>query len=358
MRSLAPRIEIMGKAPRVEWVDTARGMAIVLVVLHHAVQRGLEAGVVVGEWQAVTELLRTMRMPLFFLCAGLFAATWVRGSWRHLLRSKVLLFAWVYVLWVVLRFAWFAIVVDQSFAGWTELLKRPVLPFDGWFVYTLAILFVIARAAVRVPAKVQVGVAAALSAFWFAGFADFGNRAWDGVPQFLFFFFVGCHFRSRVFEVVDTLTWRPVVGVVALWIGLYWLLDAAELQEAPGINFALRLLGVVVGVALATRLTGAAWLRRLGRATLPIYMTHVLWIAALIRVAEIVLGTSAPVWLQATVPLLLVVLAVVIARAFDRTMARLGAKWLFATPAWVARLFDALARQRVKPSADPAALRS
>lgn len=86
---------------RVQWVDAARGIAIILVVLHHSIQGALDADIASDNWSVVTEFVRTMRMPLFFACAGIFAGKWIRTkTWGEMLRSKVLLLMWVYLLWL------------------------------------------------------------------------------------------------------------------------------------------------------------------------------------------------------------------------------------------------------------------
>ncbi|MGX9348907.1 acyltransferase family protein, partial [Microbacterium sp. KNMS] len=55
---------------RVKWVDTARGIAIIAVVVFHAtlVLAPLGAG---SAWARYINLLDTFRMPLFFFASGL-----------------------------------------------------------------------------------------------------------------------------------------------------------------------------------------------------------------------------------------------------------------------------------------------
>ncbi len=74
--------------------DAAKGVCIVLVVLHHLVTKHLELvlpgdGPAVVAWGAVTAGLRPLRMPLFFVISGMFAASAVRRSWGASLRRRV-----------------------------------------------------------------------------------------------------------------------------------------------------------------------------------------------------------------------------------------------------------------------------
>jgi uncharacterized membrane protein YcfT len=72
---------------RIGWVDAAKGLAILLVALYHAQQFLRFAGVGSPLWRAFDGLLQTLRMPLFFTTAGLFATRYLQGTWRVLLSS-------------------------------------------------------------------------------------------------------------------------------------------------------------------------------------------------------------------------------------------------------------------------------
>ena len=58
---------------RETWIDVAKGMAIILVVLFHASTFMDEIGLA-GSWGRLAVSMDTFRMPLFFFTAGIFAA--------------------------------------------------------------------------------------------------------------------------------------------------------------------------------------------------------------------------------------------------------------------------------------------
>ena len=66
--------------PRLVWPDLAKGVCILLVVLHHATTKHyvevLPAGLApVGElWAGLSPALKPTRMPLFFVISGWFAS--------------------------------------------------------------------------------------------------------------------------------------------------------------------------------------------------------------------------------------------------------------------------------------------
>lgn len=69
-------VSILGK-PRLGWVDAAKAISIVLVVLTHAQVELAFIGVSAVWSDAAVDVFATMRMPLFFAASGLFATKWM-----------------------------------------------------------------------------------------------------------------------------------------------------------------------------------------------------------------------------------------------------------------------------------------
>ena len=90
---------------RVDWVDVAKGICIVLVVMMHSTL-GVEKAIgAETSLHAFIEWAQPFRMPDFFLISGLFLAARIDRPWRAYLDSKVVHFAYFYVLWVTIQFA-------------------------------------------------------------------------------------------------------------------------------------------------------------------------------------------------------------------------------------------------------------
>ena len=135
---------------RVDWVDYAKGICIILVVMMHSVL-GVENAVgQTGFMHYVVEFARPFRMPDFFLISGLFLAVVIDRDWRTYLDRKVVHFAYFYVLWLTIQFGFKA----PSFAaewGWAEVGRQYLLAFIEpfgtlWFIYLLPIFFVVTKA--------------------------------------------------------------------------------------------------------------------------------------------------------------------------------------------------------------------
>ena len=93
-----------GTSDRVDWVDYAKGICIVMVVMMHSVL-GVEAAAgQTGFMHAAVMFAKPFRMPDFFLISGLFLSVVIDRDWRTYLDRKVVHFAYFYLLWVTIQF--------------------------------------------------------------------------------------------------------------------------------------------------------------------------------------------------------------------------------------------------------------
>src|ERR1700737_4451276 len=142
-------------AGRIDWVDYAKGICIVMVVMMHSVL-GVEAAAgQTGFMHALVAFAKPFRMPDFFLISGLFLAVVIDRDWRTYLDRKVVHFAYFYLLWVTIQFGFKA----PSFAaesGWSHVglmyLESFIEPFGTlWFIYLLPVFFVVTKATHKMP---------------------------------------------------------------------------------------------------------------------------------------------------------------------------------------------------------------
>src|SRR5882762_10988383 len=152
-------------AGRIDWVDYAKGICIVMVVMMHSVLGVELAAGQTGFIHPLVAFAKPFRMPDFFLISGLFLSVVIDRDWRTYLDRKVVHFAYFYVLWVTIQFA----VKAPHFAaanGWGYVAEQYALAFIEpfgtlWFIYLLPIFFVVTKAARRVPpAAVWIAAAA------------------------------------------------------------------------------------------------------------------------------------------------------------------------------------------------------
>jgi len=298
----------VGAQTRVDWVDGAKGIAIMLVALAHAVQFTVLSGLAPEVWNKINLVFIVFRMPLFFLASGLFAASIIKRTWPTLWRTRLSLLVWALLLWTLVRYGYFSLLPNP--AGFDEtnpvnLLLTPLRPSNGlWFLYALALFFVAAKLLRdHVDWRLQVGVAALLSVLFFAR-ADTGNIAWNGIGRYFLFFLLGCYLRQWILDFVN----RPSrFGALGLGLGFgiaFLVLAGIVLTVDSRVPFITGTLAFVSLLALGAGLLVArflivyralAWLTYVGRNTLPIYVVHVLFVSAFTSVLLLARGQT---WLD------------------------------------------------------------
>lgn len=140
---------------RVDWVDYAKGICIVMVVMMHSVLGVELAAGQTGFMHLVVMFAKPFRMPDFFTISGLFLPIVINRDWRTYLDRKVMHFAYFYVLWVTIQFGFkapaFAAETSWPHAG-LLYLEFFIDPFGTlWFIYLLPIFFVVIKAARKMP---------------------------------------------------------------------------------------------------------------------------------------------------------------------------------------------------------------
>ncbi len=276
---------------RVLWPDLAKGICILLVVLHHTTTKHYvdlvppgAAGIANG-WADVSHFLKPVRMPLFFVISGLFAASALARPWRQVARRALAPY-YLYVVWLLVLGAVFAVertlpmnrTQDLAELAWDLVLASTGL----WFLYALAVYFVLAKLLLRLPAAWVVLPAAALTASASALPFDEVNRV--SVLVHFSYFLLG----SRCPDLVWGLARTPRRSLLPA-LGLAYVV-LAGLLEVAGAPSGLRLLllslvgvpaALVAAVTLSRRSRVAAPLSWMGRRTLPIYVLHMPLLAVL-----------------------------------------------------------------------------
>jgi uncharacterized membrane protein YcfT len=331
----------VGTASRLEWVDAAKGLSIVLVVLHHTVYFLDTSGLAPAPVVAGNEALASLRMPLFFLAAGLFVAGPLAAPWRTLLRKRVAFFLWLYLLWTAIRFTFFATLVppevdpDDS-ADPMNVVLALLLPGPSmWFLYALALFAVVGKLLRRVPPAVQLAASGVLSALVGAGLLDVDSR-WTYMSRFLFFFLLGWHARSSIERLAHASSLLKVAGAAVVCVAAAGGAVVLDLRTVPGVAWALNCVAVAFGVLFA------AWVSRyvigrplvaLGRRTLPIYLTHMLWLAVIVTGVRLV---ELPAVAAYALPVVLTIALIGLSLVTHQVLVKAGGTWLFALPSRLA----------------------
>jgi uncharacterized membrane protein YcfT len=271
---------------RIDWVDYAKGICIILVVMMHSTL-GVEKAIgQIGFLSAFIEWARPFRMPDFFLISGLFLMRGSDAPWHSYLATKVLHFAYFYILWMTLQFGLKGpgMVAEQGVvATLGNYAFGFVEPFGTlWFIYLLAIFFVVTKLLRQVP-HIMVFAAAALLEILPI------HTGWTVIDEFssrYVYFFVGYWLAPMIFNWADQVWHRNVFAVLALlyiWSTGHSLAVIGGLSDAPGMSLVLGFAGcaaVVCTSILLARSGMAEWLRYLGANSIVVYLAFFIFMAA------------------------------------------------------------------------------
>ena len=266
---------------RVDWVDYAKGICIVMVVMMHSVLGVELAAGHTGFMHLVVMFAKPFRMPDFFLISGLFLSVVIDRDWRTYLDRKVVHFAYFYVLWVTIQFGFKA----TSFAAetsWVHVgylyLESFIEPFGTlWFIYLLPIFFVVIKAARRIPAPAIWGGAALLEMAHVA-------TGWTVIDEFcarFVYIYSGYLFAQYVFALSDRARGYPALALagLALWVLVNGGMVRFGVSEWPLVSLLLGLSGACAIITIGTLLARMQWLtflRFCGEHSIVIYLAFFL----------------------------------------------------------------------------------
>lgn len=143
---------------RIEWIDLVKAVSVLLVVFMHASNTLVDlAGPsgVTAVLQHINHLLEPMRMPVFFLVSGMLASSAVHRPWSKS-GNRTLGMVYLYLVWMLLFFGFITVFGSAP----SDPVSSILFAKSGfWYLYAMALFFVIARLLRNQPAWVVVAVA-------------------------------------------------------------------------------------------------------------------------------------------------------------------------------------------------------
>ncbi|MCS5717752.1 CapA family protein [Herbiconiux sp. CPCC 205763] len=333
---------------REAWGDALKGALIILVVLWHVVMKSYlqidwQIGVPIpGIWGLFGDVIWTFLMPLFLLVSGYFAAKAYTRAWSEVARTRVIRFLYLYLLWTLIHAAtlWafpdFPTLVPRSVGQFVEFVT--ISPPDTWYLYALAVYFLVAKALSRVRPWLVISAAAVLSIAVSAGFIEIVSNRGSLLYNFTFFL-LGLHLAPQIRLSIHRLTPAKTTMVIAGFLIAFAAMRLTGTETLPGVWPLVSVLGVAMGLAIAPTLARApvvgAGFTWLGRRSLPIYLLHMPLLAlADFLLAEWLSGARVAVQLVAavTMPVLLTAVVIAVSVLLNRFLTRDGFSWLFDLP--------------------------
>jgi uncharacterized membrane protein YcfT len=327
-------------APRVDWVDYAKGFCIVMVVMMHSTL-GVEAAAGEQSWMHhLVAFAKPFRMPDFFLISGLFLARVIDRDWRTYLDRKVIHFAYFYVLWVTIQFAFKApaFAAEHGALGVARLYAEAFIePFGTlWFIYLLPIFFVVTKLTRGVPVLVVWTILAALE----IAHIETGWTVIDEFASRFVYFYTGYILATRIFQIAAAVQARPIWAAfgLELWSIFNGAYVSLGIDGKPFVSLTLGLMGAAAVVSISALMAKSDWLaplRWLGKNSIVVYLAFFLGMAA----ARSLLLKTGLIPDLGTVALLVTASGIAGAVALFLAVRGTPLRFLFERPQW-ARLKD------------------
>lgn len=276
---------------RVGWVDTAKGLGIILVVVGH-VLRGLVASNVMTMTPAVAYVdawIYAFHMPLFFFLSGLFLSRSAAKPSAEFTRDKIGTIAYPYFVWSLITLlikSPLGQIVNQprTLLEVPEILYRPIEQF--WFLYVLFLLSIVFGFLLKFGARpwTLIIVAAVL----YPGIWPLPSSGW--VPfelsrSYAIYFALGVLVGGNQFNLLNGAGERTLAVVAAvglLTVALFAIF--LETDHPHLLDFVLATsgtAGIVAIAVLANRARMDSAIGFLGRYSLEIFVAHTIASAAI-----------------------------------------------------------------------------
>ncbi len=282
-------------------MDAIRGIAILCIVIYHTLLwYYLSDPTIVWApaaefWGRFNAILGSVRVPLLLLVSGLVASKRLRAGLTdrlNLVRAGTNYY--LYVVWLILYAAFFAIVagppLPHRISSWTQLISELVVPDTTlWYLAALCVYILLTAATARWPRPVVL-ILAVLAYVAADVYLPVELQA-TKIPQNWLFFLIGVYLgpalpRLPRFATLPAIAGAAVVTAAVIAVGG----RIPDLLGLRSLHAIVRSITMVTTAVLGTIwVTRFGWLRRglsfLGSRTLAIYLLHPLAIYLLIALA-------------------------------------------------------------------------
>lgn len=333
---------------RLQWVDMAKGLSILLVVMmYSAFSTGEDTGGI-GILHWAIAFATPFRMPEFFLISGLFLSQVIGRDWTRYADRRVVHYLYFYALWafihIIFKVALLAgdPLTAASYLAWAVIEPYGVL----WFIYMLAVVSAATKLLrdLRAPHWAVLAIGAVLQ----MASIHTGSYVIDQFCAFFVYFYAGYALAPQIFKIADWAGRNALLATAGL---VAWAVVNAALvfspgfviapghitmglAALPGLHLVLALIGTLALCVLAMLLTKLAfmdWLRWLGSKSLIIYLAFVLPMGVfrtILLKLDIITDVSA-------ISLLTMIVAIIAPLVLYWIVERTGwGRFLFERPAW------------------------
>jgi fucose 4-O-acetylase-like acetyltransferase len=304
MSNLEPSAEAVIKAEtiragRLEWIDYAKGIGIILVVYGHVVIGITNAGIVASATDTLQlfpkyslDLIYTFHMSLFFFLSGLVAdgnPSKSQGDFKSLFWKKVKTIAYPYLVWSIIQG-----IISSLMSAYTNfefnIIELPIrilfIPIAHyWFLYALFahhLIFAITKKLLNIDIYLILFVSVLMYLIW--PYMDvFAIKIITGTFVYYVLGSISAQVLRDAVAKISPIKFLGISLVCLLMQVCLFFFETSFLKLDPGqpaaINFLGASLGILSTLCLAIYLAKVKimdFLQYLGFLSMPIYLAHLL----------------------------------------------------------------------------------
>lgn len=267
---------------RISWVDRAKGIGIILVVLAHNLGGQRNAGLPLPPHAGLLiQYAYSFHMPLFFFLSGLFAEQSFRKGPKKFFLGKLATVFYPFVIWSVIQGVVQGVLgrfVNHPLNIKHDLSLMFVKPIGQmWFLYALFLIFVLfgVLRLLNIPVIVSF-----ILAVVFLFLSNHVHSEFLGQVLYNYIFFVlGVWLSSNVFTILSRLSMKSLLLLIAgLTTAHLFLVFGINLKVVnPPVQFVIACVGIADIVLICTvfmRQGSQKWLTVVGEYSLVIFLMH------------------------------------------------------------------------------------
>lgn len=290
---------------RVVWVDYAKGIGILLVVLGHTIRGLVHSSILEPSTavQGVDRWIYAFHMPLFFFISGLFIYRSASKPLKDFLVDKLQVIAYPYFVWSVLQTIFQAVGSGYannsvSLSQMWRIIYSPVMQF--WFLYVLFVIVVVYAIARKLGVSNILFTIVCILFYGVQGYV--GSGPWGVlylVQNNAIYLGLGALVgNSKALSHLQRQNMPTLVGVTLGGFALVALAVLFNLTEEKWLKPAIALCGICACIASAMvleRFDMAGFVKQWGSLSLEIYVAHTIASSMLRIVLQKLLGITDPI---------------------------------------------------------------
>lgn len=337
----------MEATKRLDWVDAAKGISILLVVMMHSTLGVGQDADQIGFMHYIVAYASPFRMPEFFLISGLFLSNVINRNWTKYADRRVVHYLYFYAVWAFIQLFFKTVIASGDVASFVSGLFFAIFqPYSIlWFIYMLALFSAAAKLLFnnKVPHWLVLSVAAILQIL-----PSVDVLIISYFSQYFVFFYAGYAFAPKIFKLTNWVMENLALALIglALWAVVNFALVfwpsanmhpdhvSAGYASLPGIKLLMAAAGAIaicVTAAILTKLNWAKPLAWIGERSLAVYVGFVIPMAVF-RTILFKLGIISDI---GVISLLVFIVAAASALILYEIVQKVGiGKFLYERPDW------------------------